>query len=233
MSFKRILVIPDLHIPFHHKAAFKFLKAVKKKYNPDKVLCTGDEQDLHSMSMHDHDPDLHSPNDELKLVDMAFKELFKIFPKMDLVDSNHGSLVLRRAKKNGLPSRVVKTPKEYLNAPPGWNWHDHLVIKMSNGKKFALYHGLKSDCLANSKNKSISFIQGHHHSRFEIRYWANHEDLFWSCTAGCLIDKDKLAFAYGRLIIDKPILGCVMIINGLPRLIPMILNKHGRWTGEL
>jgi hypothetical protein len=230
---KRILVIPDLHIPFQHQDAFKFLKAVKAKYKPDRVLCTGDEQDLHSMSMHDHDPDLHSPSDELKQCDKYFQALFKLFPKMDLVDSNHGSLVLRRAKKNGLPSRVIRTPKEYLKAPKGWTWHDNLIVTMSNGKKVALWHGLKSDCLANSKNKGINFMQGHHHSRFEIRYWANHEDLFWSCTAGCLIDKDKLAFAYGKLIIDKPILGCLMLLNGQPMLIPMILNKFGRWIGKL
>ncbi len=230
---KRILVIPDLHIPYHHKDAFKFLKKVIQVYKPDRVICTGDELDMHSMSMHDHDPDLSSPNDELSESDKYLAELFKLCPKLDLVDSNHGSLAIRRAKKGGLPSRVMKTPKEYLKAPRGWHWHDSLIVKCSNGKKFVLYHGLKADCLANSKNKAVSFVQGHHHSLFEIKYWANHDDLFWSSTAGCLIDKNKLAFAYGKLIINKPILGCLLVINGLPQLVPMILNKKNRWTGKL
>ena len=30
--FKSILVISDLHIPYHHKDSFKFLKAIKKEY---------------------------------------------------------------------------------------------------------------------------------------------------------------------------------------------------------
>jgi predicted phosphodiesterase len=38
MNHKRILVISDLHIPYHHQDAFKFLKAIKKEFKPDTII---------------------------------------------------------------------------------------------------------------------------------------------------------------------------------------------------
>jgi len=52
-------------------------------------------------------------------------------------------------------------------------------------------------------------------------------------TVGCLIDKDSLAFAYSRVNIRRPILGCAYIENGIPNLIPMVLEKGNRWIGKI
>mgnify|MGYP003679021094 CR=1 FL=1 len=49
MSYKSILCISDLHIPYHHPQAFDFLKALKKKINPDLIVCGGDELDKHAL----------------------------------------------------------------------------------------------------------------------------------------------------------------------------------------
>jgi hypothetical protein len=37
-----------------------------------------------------------------------------MFPKMDLLDSNHGSLVYRRAFKHGIPRAYIKNYNDYL-----------------------------------------------------------------------------------------------------------------------
>ena len=66
MSYKSILCISDLHIPYHHPQAFDFLKALKKKIKPDLIVNGGDELDKHALSFHDSDPDLPSAGDELK-----------------------------------------------------------------------------------------------------------------------------------------------------------------------
>ena len=81
-NYKSVLVISDLHIPYHHPDAFKFLAALKKKYKPDLVVNIGDEIDQHSISFHNHHPDLKSPGDELRAARVYVKELEKIFPKM-------------------------------------------------------------------------------------------------------------------------------------------------------
>ena len=65
MKHKSILVISDLHIPYHHRDSFEFLKALKKKYKPDLVVNIGDEIDCHALSFHDSNPDLPSAGDEL------------------------------------------------------------------------------------------------------------------------------------------------------------------------
>ena len=62
----RILVISDLHIPYHHVDALEFLAHLAEKYKPTRVICLGDELDKHAMSFHASDPDLKSSGDELK-----------------------------------------------------------------------------------------------------------------------------------------------------------------------
>ena len=37
MKNKRILVISDMHIPYHHKDSIKFLKEIKKEFKPDRI----------------------------------------------------------------------------------------------------------------------------------------------------------------------------------------------------
>ena len=47
---------------------------------------------------------------------------------MDLVDSNHGSLVFRRAFKHGIPRAYIKEYNEFLDVGKGLKWHDDLTI---------------------------------------------------------------------------------------------------------
>jgi len=63
---KCILVISDTHCPYHHPDLIAFLKAIKKKYKPDRVIHIGDEVDSHAISFHDSDPDLYSAGHEHK-----------------------------------------------------------------------------------------------------------------------------------------------------------------------
>ena len=108
MTHKRILVISDLHIPYHHQDAFEFLREIKKEYQPDFVVNIGDLLDFHAISMHTHDPDLYSAGDELKVARKHIRELENIYPKMIEVESNHSSLVYRRALKFGMSKEFLK-----------------------------------------------------------------------------------------------------------------------------
>lgn len=233
-KLKRILCIPDLHVPFHHKDALKFLDAVNERFKPDKVVNLGDEIDGHTISFHDTDPDImFSPSSELETAIWHLKDLYAIFPKMDLLNSNHGSLIYRKGKHHGIPRRVFKDWKEILEAPKGYEWHDELVLIMSDGRKVMFHHGLSKNVLTNSRNKSMCFVQGHHHGTMDIQYWSNGVQVFWGVTSGCLIDYKELAFAYGKTTLPKPLLGCTIIIDGYPMLIPMVLNEKRQWIGKL
>ncbi len=78
---KCILVISDQHIPYHHPQMMDFLKALKKKYKPTRIVNIGDELDHHALSFHDSDSDLPSAGDELRISIPIIQELKRYFLK--------------------------------------------------------------------------------------------------------------------------------------------------------
>jgi hypothetical protein len=230
----RILVISDLHAPFYHPDTVPFLEAIKNKYDPDKVICVGDEVDGNAISFHDKDPDMpFSPSSELEKAIGHLVPIFSMFPKVKVMESNHGSLVYRRAKHAGIPRRCIKSYQEILTSPKGWTWHDELVITLPNKQKCYFSHGQSGKAFKVSKDMCMNAVQGHWHNDFSINYWSNPESLFWSMSVGCMIDEKNLAFEYGRLIKKRPLIGVGMIIDSQPRLIPLVKNKKGRWIKKL
>ena len=229
---KRILVISDLHIPYHREDSFEFLKEIKKQYKPDTIVNIGDEIDCHALSFHDHNPDLASAGHELVRAKDYIKELESIFPEMTLLDSNHSSLVYRRAIKSGIPRGYLKEYNEFLNVKK-WNWVDNLTLTLPNKQRCFFTHGISADVTKVSQINSQSCVQGHFHSKFKIEYWANSDALFFAMQVGCLIQQTNLAFTYSKNFKTKFIMGCGMIVDSTPRLMPMVLNKEGKWVGKL
>lgn len=227
----RILLISDLHIPYHHQDAIAFLKHLKEKYNPTRVICLGDEVDGHALSFHDSDPDLPSAGDEIRQALPVIAELFKIFPKMDILESNHGSLVWRKAKVFGIPKHYIKSYNEVLGVDSGWKWSFDLTVDLPNGQKCYMHHGKTSNIIQLSQQMGMNATQGHYHETFKIDYWGNSTGLYWGMQCGCLIDDDKLAFNYNNVNIKRPIIGTGLIIDSMPVLEPMRLNSEGRWVG--
>lgn len=230
---KRILIISDLHCPYEHKDAVKFLKAIKKKYKPTRVILSGDEADFHNISFHDADPDLDSAGVEVEKAVRALTPIYKLFPVAEVLESNHGSLVLRKALAHGLSKKFFKGPGEILNAPKGWTWHFDIVTKLPDGTPIYFHHSKGANVKKNSQAMGSSFVQGHHHESFEIQYWGNPHALLFGMTVGCLVDTHSLAMAYNKNNLRRPVIGCAVIIDSKPILIPMTLNSKGRWIGKL
>jgi len=230
---KSVLVISDLHIPYHHQDALEFLQALKDKYQPDLVVNIGDELDHHAISMHEHNPDLMSAGDELRDARVYVKQLEKIFPKMTLVHSNHSSLVYRRALKFGLPKDYLKTYNEFLGVGKGWKWVDDLTITLSDGQRCFFTHGMSADVLKVAQQYGMSTVQGHYHTKFSIGYYSNPDRLCFGMQVGCLINQKSMAFDYAKNFKSRFIVGCGMIIDGQPKLMPMVLNKDGRWNKKI
>ena len=227
-----ILCWPDTHEPFAHKDAFDFLKAVKNKYKPTTVINQGDLEDFCGISMHDHDPDGLSAGHELKALRENLKKYFKLFPIVKICTSNHGSLPFRRAFKYGLPKDLIKSYREIIGAPKGWQWSDYWEVDgiiFEHGDPFS---GQNAAIKAAEQNMQSTVI-GHVHSFAGIQYSANSKHLIFGMNTGCLINADAYAFAYAKKIKRKPILGCGIIQDGIPTFIPMLLNKNGRWNKKL
>lgn len=230
---QRILLLSDMHHPFAHPDLWKFLTAIKKKYRPDRVICLGDEVDYHALSYHESSTELLSSGPELERAIRFLRPLYKLFPVVDLLESNHGSLVYRKAQTAGIPKRALRSYRETLDAPKGWRWHFDLRIKMSNGQDLYLHHGKSAAAGALSLKEGCCAAQGHFHTRFDVTYRRNAAGIFWDLHCGYLAHHDSLAFAYDKSNLDKGIVGTCIILNGQPHMLPLIMNSKGRWTGEL
>ena len=226
-----ILLISDLHCPYNHPDAFAFLKDVRDAYKPTRVICMGDEIDNHAISFHDSNPDLPAAGDELAEAINELKILYKLFPKVDVLHSNHGSLSFRKALHHGLPKAFIKNMKEVLEAPKGWEWHMDMLLDLPGGNQCYFHHGLIKDPAKAVALRGMCVVQGHYHEDAKITYVSNPNNLLWGMSTGCLIDKDSMAFEYNSVNLKRPILSVCLIVDGLPVIIPMVLNKKGRWRG--
>ena len=247
-TFSRVLVFGDTHSPYNHPDTIPFLRAVRDLVQPDLVVNLGDELDYHAMSFHDTDPDLDGAGVELLKGRAFLHNLEKVFPEMYIVHSNHGSMKYRKAVKHGFPKHLIMSYSDTIfgeraneNEPiyrpndrgKGWVWKDKVIFKTNTGQDVLCVHGQLQNAIANIQRNQMCYIQGHYHSSFEVRYTSTPYNLLWGMTCGCLIDDESLAFEYNKLQAVRPIIGCGAVINGQPKLIPMVLKKGGRWTGEI
>lgn len=231
-KYKSVLVISDMHHPYSHQDTLAFLKALKKKYKFDKIVCIGDEVDHHAISFHDSDPDLPSAGDELEQAIESLKPIYKLFPKMDIVESNHGSLVYRKALASGLPKAVFKSYNEILEAPKGWVWKFDIKVNTPTGMVY-FCHGKSGQAGVLASQYGMSTCQGHYHEKAQICYISTPEKLMFDMHVGCLADDKSLALGYNKINPKRPIVSVGIIIDGIPQIVPMLLNKKGRWIGKL
>lgn len=233
---RSILVIPDQHAPYHHPDMIPFLVAVRESFDPDLVVNLGDELDHHALSFHDSDPNLDSAGAELERAKVVMRELHDEFPDMLICHSNHGSMHFRRAKAHGIPVQMVKGYREILfpdrKRGKGWNWAYAWRVETPLGTVM-FKHQASGTILADAAHNACNLVVGHQHGNYSVEYSASSAHLYWGMYCGCLIDKDSYAFAYGKHSLRKPVIGCAVILEGRPMLIPMVLGADGRWVGSL
>ena len=114
-----------------------------------------------------------------------------------------------------------------------WKWVDDLTLTMSNGQRCFFTHGRSADISKVSQTMGMSAVQGHYHTKFLISWWANPDNLFFAMNVGCLINQKSMAFNYAKNFKTRFILGCAVIIDGYPKLLPMVLNSKGDWIKTL
>ena len=232
---ERILVIGDLHAPYQHPDTLWFLEQIKAQLSPDLVVQIGDETDGHALSFHDSDPDLDSAGVELEKAKVFLAELHDMFPRMLICDSNHGSLVYRRAKVTGIPAAMIKRYRDILfpeHGAPGWSWAMSWHINTALGEVM-FKHQKSGSLLGDAAHNRCNLVVGHEHGLFGVEYGASEHSLYWGANTGCLVDRKSLAFAYGKHSLKKPIIGALVIDNGRPVSLPMTLKENGRWNGRL
>jgi hypothetical protein len=217
---KRVLFISDTHIPYSVSGYLAFLEELKDKFKPEIVIHGGDEVDFHAISFHKSHSELYSAGHELeKSIEEIQNGLHRLFPKMYLLESNHGSLIFRRLKFEGIPIQVLK-PLNELYGTPLWSWHEHILLKTSQGRVYVC-HGKSGIAGGLMKLLGCSTIEFHYHTMFHITYLTTLLGLKFSAHGGCLADRDSMAMAYAKSNLKQFSNGTIGLkANGEPILFP-------------
>lgn len=215
-----VLVISDLHAPYNHESALDFLGDLNREYKPERTVCIGDEADYCRWSRHEQSADMPGPREELDAARKVLADLAKIFPALDICVSNHGVRITKRATEAGIPASAIKNPRDILGAPHGWVWKDYWTIDGVNYRHGDGFSG-KSAALSAAERLRRNVVIGHVHSSAGVWYSAGHFDTVWGMGVGCLVNPDHSAFAYGKWLAARPVLGAGLVFDGVPVFVPL------------
>ena len=141
-------------------------------------------------------------------------------------------MLLRKARVGKIPRKAIKSYNDILDAPKGWRWTFDTIVKTPTGPVY-FCHGKTGTPGRLASLYGVSAVQGHFHEKAQITYISTPERLMFDCHTGCLADDKSLALGYNKVNAKRPIVSVILILNGIPQIAPMVLNKKGRWTGKL
>jgi hypothetical protein len=93
---KKILVVPDLHAPFHEEQMFADM--LEREADADKVICIGDLSDSYALSTFTHYRRV-SFSEEWASVTLAMQQLSERFPVVEVVVGNHDARLEKRLRE--------------------------------------------------------------------------------------------------------------------------------------
>ena len=216
---ENVLVISDPQEPYALDDVLRFLQSVRKDFNIriDNVVHVGDETDNLHGSLYDLDPDNEkSAVGELRWMRERMAAWYSAFPKMRICRSNHGDRWIKKAAHAQIPSQLLRSYHEILQAPQEWVWREQwdfagprMPWRVEHG-----HNGSASTRLRAIENQ-ISTAHGHFHSKAGVEWIQTRGGKrIWGMATGCLIDTEAIAFKYNRRDRFAPILGCGVVLDG-------------------
>lgn len=216
------LFLGDIHEPFTHPRAIQFAKQLKKDFDVPHENCysVGDLLDQYWLGRWDKSPDAkHTPIQEIEAARARLKEWRKVFPELRIAESNHDMRYLKKALEAEIPSVILKSLHEIYEIPEEWVFKDHFVIC---GPDIMVTHGEEfNDATVAAVKYGLNVVQGHHHSKFGVR-WARSKMMeVWGAATGWLGDETQYCFEYGSKSKEKSINGSIVVVDGIPYAIPL------------
>lgn len=231
-----ILCFGDMQAPAHHPDTLTFLSAIIARYKPDAFVCMGDEADLTGFKKHFMTAESLGPAQELKEAISFMHELFKIVPEAICLTSNHVADRLAYAQGQGnIPNIMMRRWAEVIDAPKGWVWRDYVIWGrwlLEHGHKIA--KGSRPNLLESAAkrfNRHLSIMRGHHHSELGEHIkpvWMPERWQARQAFTGCLMDYRKAGYTR-----DACMVGCVVLVKGVPHPLVMDVDESNRFTGRL
>jgi hypothetical protein len=184
--------------------------------------------DHHSLSFHDSEPMLKGAHGEMLDARERLKRWYEAFPTLTITGGNHDLIPARQLFKLGMAAEIWMKPlNEVYEMPDGWEIVDTVVIDdilYHHGGTATGVNGFRNDAEARMR----STVTGHNHSNFGVSYTATDQELVYGLAVGCGVDNNSMAMAYGKNFKKKPVVGCGVVIDGVPYAEPMDLGKKLR-----
>jgi predicted phosphodiesterase len=221
---ENFLFISDVHEPYSHPRAIEFCKSLQVDFDihPSNVYSVGDILDLYGFSRWPKSPDApHTINQEIELCRERIAKWVEAFPEMKIAHSNHDMRVMRKAIAADLPSQVIKSVEEIFQFPKEWELKEQFVV-MADKCEFLVSHGEEfPTAIQAAIHYGINVVEGHKHVKAGVEYSRSRMCELWGLSVGCLVDRAAHAFDYGDKSRKKPIVGCGVLLNGIPHFIPL------------
>ncbi len=210
----RTLVIGDLHLPAVHPKYMNFIRDVRDSWETEATVFIGDVVDIHQISRHPADV---SAKDSKREYEEALKEInrwYNEFPKAIVTIGNHDERITRMASTVKIPPVYLKDYADVWHTP-GWKWvREHTIDKVH------YTHGTGTSGVNPSWRTAMlrmqSTVLGHHHSQAGVHWLAGPTNRVFGMDVGCGVDIEHVAMRYGQNMIRKPVLGCGVVIDGIP-----------------
>ena len=206
------LVFGDIHAPFTHPNYLQFLLDTKALYGAGEIICTGDIVDHHALSRFNSEPCAHGAYDEGDKASQVIAQYAKAFPSLKMCMGNHDLIIERQAASVGIGKRFLRTFQDVYHLPKKWEFGEEFIIDGVVYKHGENCLG-KNGALNAAILERMSTVIGHSHAWGGCNYSANKRSIVFGLNAGCGIDIDAYAFAYGKYDKNRPTLGCGIVFN--------------------
>lgn len=220
----KVMVFGDLHAPYNADEAIDFLADVKRRFKPDRIVCTGDLVDFYAASRYPKSPD-HPDSllNELKKTQKVMKRLGKLFPKCDVTLGNHDDRMAMKVSGSGIPAVATLSLADIIGTAPGWTLHKsstnfNLTVN-STREKITFAHHRGANTLLLAQRLGRTFVAGHQHTKGQVVGFNNGYRTFFGVNCPCLISGKGSPFAYTKISNINPVRGCCLIEEGVPRLV--------------
>ncbi len=222
----RVGIIGDTHLPYELEGYLEFCQTTFEAWEVDTIVHIGDLIDHHAMSFHASEPLLQDANKEYLNAKERLLPWYEAFPYLTLVEGNHDIIPARQLRKIEIdPDTWLRSLSEVYGFPSGWS-----VCQETEIDGVTYHHGYTANGVNGFRNDSsrrmCNTVSGHCHSNAGISASASHHRLVWGMAVGCGIDNDKMAFAYGKNFLRKPIIACGVVIDGEPHVEYMNLGEQ-------
>lgn len=191
----RVLVLPDVHVPFHDPDALRVAVAHGKKYRPTHVLLNGDFVDFYACSFFQTNPKLRDLARELAAANECLAWLREQFPKAQLVwkEGNHEERWDRYVMSKAPELFGVLTTRLEAQFPAGPIWvRDKKRVHLG---KLLVLHGHEyrwaiqnpvSPARGLQLRARVSALCSHFHQRSEHSTRDGNGKLLTTWSTGCL-----------------------------------------------